>query len=176
MARKKQNITPRMWDKLSDVEQGKARRAIMIAVRDALQKSPHTALELRACVPAEMKGAFPVVLRSLLDAGEVASLGHSVYAAVPWMPQTSAVRADVTADLIIGVLSSERRAGADAAELADDLLLPLTQIRAALAELEEAGLICEAKASGHYRMISRRMAMEVRHGASGRIFADVRHA
>jgi DNA-binding IclR family transcriptional regulator len=92
------------------------------------------------------------------------------------MPQTSAVRADVTADLIIGVLSSERRAGADAAELAGDLLLPVPQIRAALVELEEAGLICEAKASGHYRMISRRMAMEVRHGASGRIFADVRHA
>ena len=176
MARKKQTLTPRTWDKLSEAEQAQARRAIITAVRDALKRSPHTVLELRARVPLEMRGAFPVVLRSLLHAGEVASLGHSVYAAVPWMPQTSAVRGDVTADLIIGVLSGERRAGANAAELAGDLLIPVIQIRAALTALEGAGLICEAREPGRYRMLSRRMATEVRQGASGRIFADVRHA
>lgn len=176
MARKKQTFTPRAWDKLSGAEQEQARREIITAVRDALKRSPHTALELRGCVPIEMRGAFPVVLRDLVHAGEVASLGHSVYAAVPWMPQTSAVRADVATDLIIGVLSSDRRAGADAAELAGDLFLPVSQIRAALIDLEGAGLIHEAKRPGHYRMLSRRMATEVRQGASGRIFADVRHA
>ena len=176
MARRKQTPTPLAWDRLSETEQAQARRAIITAVRDALQRSPHTALELRARIPVEMRGAFPVVLRNLLHAGEVASLGHSVYAAVPWMPQTRAVQANVTADLIIGVLSSERRAGADAAELAGDLLIPVIQIRAALTALEVAGLICEAKEPGHYRMLSRRMATEVRQGASGRVFADVRHA
>ena len=176
MARRKQTITPRAWDKLSETEQAQARRAIITAVRDALKRGPHTAIELRARVPVEMRGAFPVVLRSLLHAGEVASLGHSVYAAVPWMPQTRTVRGDVTADLIIGVLSCERRAGASAAELAGDLFIPVTQIRAALTALEGVGLICEAKEPGHYRMLSRRMATEVRQGASGRVFADVRHA
>lgn len=176
MARRKQTSTPRAWEKLSETEQAQARREIITTVRDALKRSPHTALELRARVPVEMRGAFPVVLRDLVNAGEVASLGHSVYAAVPWVPQTRAVRADVTADLIIGVLSSERRAGANAAELAGDLLISVTQISAALMALEGAGLICEGKLSGHYRMLSRRMAMEVRQGASGRIFADVRHA
>jgi DNA-binding transcriptional ArsR family regulator len=176
MARRKQTVTPRAWDKLSDAEQKQARRAIIATVREALQRGPHTALELRARVPVEMRGAFPVVLRNLLHAGEVASLGHSVYAAVPWMPQTREVRGDVTADLIIGVLSGERRAGANAAELAGDLLIPVIQIRAALTALEGAGLICETREPGRYRMLSRRMATEVRQGASGRIFADVRHA
>ncbi|MFT8699130.1 hypothetical protein HK27_02290 [Acetobacter orientalis] len=176
MARRKQTPVPRAWDKLSETEQAKARRAIITTVRDALQRSPHTVLELRDRAPAEMRGAFPVVLRDLVHAGEVASLGHSVYAAVPWVPQTRAVRADVTADLIIGVLSTERRAGANAGELAGDLLIPVPQIRAALIALEEAGLICEVKEPGHYRMLSRRMATEVRQGASGRVFADVRHA
>ena len=92
------------------------------------------------------------------------------------MPQTSAVRGDVTADLIIGVLSTERRAGANAGELAGDLFIPVSQVRAALSALEAAGLIYEPKEPGQYRMLSRRMATEVRQGASGRVFADVRHA
>lgn len=160
---------------MSQEQREDAQCIILKIVRDTLRKGPHSAYELRECVPTPHLGAFHVVLESMIRAGEVASIGHSVYAQVPWMPATQPVRADAIQDLIFGALSHTIKVGATAIELADDLTLPKDDVRRALDALETSGLIRETRQKRRYRLVSPRMAQKVRQGASGRIFVDVRH-
>lgn len=177
MPRRRSIPTPKVisYEAMSGPQRDHAMKAILRIVRDALQRGPHTALELRAGVPRELQGAFPAVLETMITAGEVAAVGHSVYIKVPWMPQTRRVEGNAARDLILGTLSTSMKSGATADELSHELFVPLAQVRLALTALENAGLIHETHHAGRYRMLSLRQAQHVRRGAAGRFFADVRH-
>lgn len=163
------------YTSMSEKQRENAQRTILKLIRETLHKGPHSAFELRACVPPEYLGAFHIVLDGMIKAGEIASMGHSVYAQVPWMPVTQPVRADAIQDIIFGALSHTIKMGATAMELADDLILPKDDVCRALEALELSGLIRETRQKHRYRLASPRMAQKIRQGASGRIFADVRH-
>ncbi|MCP1244056.1 hypothetical protein [Acetobacter lambici] len=163
------------YDQMSSRDRDDAQRVIMRIVRETLHKGPHSAFELRACIPPQYQGAYHVVLEDMIRAGEIASMGHSVYAQVPWMPQTQPVRADAVSDIVFGALSHTIKVGATAVELAADLTLPKDAVCRALDTLETSGLIRETRQKRRYRLVSPRMAQNVRQGAAGRVFADVRH-
>ncbi|MFT8371545.1 hypothetical protein [Acetobacter syzygii] len=160
---------------MSQTQRDEAQRVILTTVRDTLRKGPNSAIELRSRIPTQHLGAFHVVLECMIQAGEVASIGHSIYAQVPWMPATRPVQADAVMDIVFGALSKTIKVGATAVELASDLTLPKDVVRKALSTLESSGLIRETRQKQRYRLVSTRMAQHVRQGASGRIFADVRH-
>lgn len=163
------------YEEMSSRERDDAQRTILRVVRETLHKGPHSAFELRACIPPQYQGAYHVVLEDMIRAGEIASIGHSVYAQVPWMPQTQPVRADAVLDIVFGALSHTIKVGATAVELAADLTLPKDAVCRALDALETSGLIRETRKKRRYRLVSPRMAQNVRQGAAGRVFADVRH-
>jgi len=141
-------------------------------IRAALLRGPHGVLELRAGLSAEEAGALPVVLSDLARAGEIAALGHSVYARVPWMPMSRPVRTSPVEDLVFAALTYQETP----VSIAVWLGLPLDTVRSALAALEQAGLVEERDdptRRNHYRILSSRMAGHVRRGAVDRVFADV---
>lgn len=164
---------PVPYARMNETDRERARGQILAHVRNALVAGPHAVLELRKGLPAEILGAFPVVLGEMVEAGEIASMGHSVYARVPWMPATRKVVASPVKDMVFAALSELARAGSLPSELAEKLVLPVREVERALEALEGEGVVHESRIPGRYRPVSRRMASHVRRGAAGRVFADV---
>ncbi|MCE2576737.1 hypothetical protein [Komagataeibacter sp. FNDCR2] len=164
---------PVPYARMNEKDRELARGMILAHVRNALVAGPHAVLELRKGLPVEALGAFPIVLDEMVEAGEIASMGHSVYARVPWMPATRKVVASPVKDMVFAALSELAREGSLPEELAENLVLPLKTVQRALVDLEGEGMIHESRIPGRYRPVSRRMASHVRRGAAGRVFADV---
>lgn len=158
---------------LSKEDQHEARLRVIRHIRQALRLGPHSVLELREGIAAADFGALPSSMDALLNAGEVAPLGHCVYARVPWMPQMRPVKANPVRDLVLATLASITQPSAN--NIATSLDLPLETVTEAITELQQLGLVEEYKGtylSGRYRCTSPRMGEHVRRGARGRVFAD----
>lgn len=160
------------YDALEEREREEVHYAVMQHVRAALMRGPHGVLELRAGLGAREAGALPVVLTDMVQAGEIAALGHCVYARVPWMPATRPVTPAPLEDLVLAGLTRHDTPR----QLAEWLGVSFAAVEATINALEQAGLVEECRAKtrrGCYRLVSSRMAGHIRRGAVERIFADV---
>lgn len=160
------------FEALGETERQQVHFAVMQHVRAALGRGPHGVLELRMGLSAREAGALPVVLSDMAQAGEIAALGHSVYARVPWMPATRPVMPSPLEDLVLAGLT--RHDTPD--QLGAWLGIAPSAIREAIGALEQAGLVeeCQGRTRrGCYRLVSARMAAHIRRGAADRVFTDV---
>lgn len=160
------------FEVLGKAAQQAARTRVMRHIREALLRSPHSVLELRETLSPVDAGALPSAMAELVRAGEIAALGHCVYARVPYMPQMRPVEADPIRDLVLSALTQVNLPST----LATWLGLPMDTVNHAIQELQQLGLIEEyagASRRGRYRIASPLMARQFRRGARGRVFADV---
>ncbi|MFT9298053.1 MAG: helix-turn-helix domain-containing protein [Gluconobacter sp.] len=162
----------RVFRKLNAETQREAYQSVLQHVRTCLNRGPYNVLELRANLTPEQAGALPDALVTLAKAGEIAALGHSVYARVPWMPATRTVVTSPIHDLVFASLTEHETAG----EIAPWLGLKVAVVREALEALEQAGLIEERldpRRPNRYRIVSPHMAKHIRQGAQDRTFTDI---
>ncbi|KXV41479.1 hypothetical protein AD942_02185 [Gluconobacter japonicus] len=162
----------RIFRKLKAETQREVYQSVLQHVRTCLNRGPYNVLELRANLTPEQAGALPMALTTLAQAGEIAALGHSVYARVPWMPATRTVRTSPIEDLVFASLTEHETAS----EIATWLGLSVGEVRDSLAALERAGLIEERldpRRPNRYRIVSPHMAKHIRQGAQDRTFTDI---
>lgn len=159
---------------LSKPDQHAAFLRVIRHIRQALRLGPHNILELRDGIADADLGALPSAMDALLNAGEVAPLGHCVYTRVPWMPQMHPVNAAPVRDLVLASIARLTQPSAN--NIATHLGLPIETVDEAITELQQLGLVEQfngRKLRGRYRCTSPRMAGQVRRGARGRVFTDV---
>ena len=162
----------RVFRKLNAQTQREAYQAVLQHGRTCLNRGPYNVLELRANLTPEEAGALPLALTTLAQAGEIAALGHSVYARVPWMPATRTVKTSPIEDLVFASLTEHETP----TEIASWLGLTLGVVRDSLAALEQAGLVEERldpRRPNRYRIVSPHMAKHIRQGAQDRTFTDI---
>ena len=160
------------FGELSKAQQRQIQLRVMRHIRETLLRGPHSILELRADLGPADAGALATVMESLLAAGEIAALGHCVYARVPWMPQLRPVEAAPLRDLVLNALPRFNQPR----KLASWLGMPLEVVMEAIAELEQLGVVEEYQGpnlNGQYHVISARLADHLRRGARGRAYVDV---
>lgn len=160
------------FSELSKTEQRAIELRVMRHIREALLRGPHSVLELRADLSPADAGGLPSAMDTLLAAGEIAPLGHCVYARVPWAPQLRPVEPAPMRDLVLNALPLINLPR----KLARWLGLPLAVVMEAISELEQLGVVEEYQGTylrGRYYVASSRMAEHLRRGARGRAFADV---
>ena len=168
------NLATLPFAALSKQDQHAAFLRVIRHIRQALRLGPHSILELRDGIAEADLGALPSAMHALLNAGEVAPLGHCVYARVPWMPQMRPVKADPIRDLVLATIASLNRPSVD--NIATSLGLSTETVAGAITELQQLGLVEEykgTKLNGRYRCTSPRMGEHVRRGARGRVFTDI---
>ncbi|MBB2158123.1 hypothetical protein HLH33_17780 [Gluconacetobacter diazotrophicus] len=159
------------FDTLSADQQEIVRSTVMAHVREALRRGPHSVFELLAGLKPAEAGAFSHTLQLLVDAGEIVSMGHAVYAAVPWMPAARRVETDPVQDLVLSAIALIK--GPTAERISQSLALSLRQVGAALRLAESTGIIVFNPSNGQYRFAAAQVSRLYRNGAAGRVFAPV---
>ena len=163
---------PPLFEELDDAAQHQVCTRVMQQIRTALRRNPHSILELHQQLAREDAGALTAALNEMLQAGEIAPLGHGVYARVPWMPAMRPVQATPIQDLVFAALAHCNHPPTIATRLG----MPIDRVKQTLSELEHAGLAepyIGPSRRGRYYIASPLLAKHLRRGATGRVFADV---
>lgn len=149
-------------------------RRVMEHIRHRLKRGPHGLLELRPGLTPQEAGAFPEALDMLVQAGEIAAMGHGVYIAVPWMPVTRPVTPDTDRDLVLSAAALMERPTAQM--MGDWLGMTPRKIQGVLCDLEKSGDLILNEGTRSYTLTSPALRAQIRKGARDRVFADVGEA
>ncbi|MBB2157371.1 hypothetical protein HLH33_13790 [Gluconacetobacter diazotrophicus] len=144
---------------------------LLVHIRGALARGPHSVAELLVGLSPQEAGALAHVVQIMIDAGETVTMGHGVYTAVPWTPTNRRVETDPVQDLVLSAIALIRPPTAE--RIALWLALPRRTVSTALNTAEAYGIIIYNSKNTHYRFASAEIAKLYRGGAAGRVFADV---
>lgn len=160
-------VTP--WQDRTQMQRDEMCRDVRQEVMAILRKGPITLGEIRAALDPQNASALLSVLTLMVNAGEVASLGHSVYTLVPWCQAAKSVAAEPLTDLVFNAVALYRKTSQIIAWLG----LPEATVRSALEALQDTGFIHYNWRYDEYTITRPIVARSLRKGASERVFVDL---
>lgn len=160
-------VTP--WQDRTQTQRDEMCRDVRQEVMAILRKGPITLGEIRAALDPQNASALLSVLTLMVNAGEVASLGHSVYTLVPWCQAAKPVAAEPLTDLVFNAVALYRKASQIIAWLG----LPEPTVRGTLEALRDTGFVHYNWKSDDYTITRPAVARLIRKGASERVFVDL---